>query len=56
MKTISDWDIQAYLDNELTRAQQDLMARALQLDPSLRDRYNELRKQRDLLKQWWMDH
>ncbi len=56
MKTITDWDIQAYLDNELSAAQQDMLMRALQFDPALRDRYNELRRQRDLLKQWWVEH
>ncbi len=56
MTSVTDWDIQAYLDNELAAPQQDTVMRALQHDPALRTRYNELRRQRDLLKKWWTDH
>lgn len=56
MKTITDWDIQAYLDNELNGADLESVTRALQHDLELRRRYNDLRRQRDLLKEWWVDH
>jgi anti-sigma factor RsiW len=56
MKTVTDWDIQAYLDNELTGSDQEAVLRALQHDAELRRRYNELRRQRELLKDWWVDH
>ncbi len=56
MKTITDWDIQAYLDNELSGTDQDAVTLALQYDLELRRRYNDLRRQRDLLKEWWVDN
>ena len=56
MKMITDWDIQAYLDNELPTKEQDAITRALQHDADMRRRYNELQRQKDLLKKWWVDH
>lgn len=53
--TITDWDIQAFLDNELSEACQSVILRALRDDILLRKRYNELRRQRDLLRAWWKD-
>lgn len=52
---ITDWDIQALLDNELSEAEQAAILKAMRDDITLRARYNELRRQRDLLRQWWKD-
>jgi anti-sigma factor RsiW len=52
---ITDWDIQALLDNELSEEEQTAILKALRDDITLRARYNELRRQRDLLRQWWKD-
>lgn len=53
--TITDWDIQALLDNELCEKVQEDVLRAMRDDISLRTRYNELRRQRDMLRAWWKD-
>lgn len=52
---VTDWDIQALLDNELTENEQAIILRAMRDDITLRARYNELRRQRDLLRDWWKD-
>lgn len=52
---ITDWDIQALLDNELSEQEQSEILRAMRDDITLRARYSELRRQRDLLRAWWKD-
>lgn len=52
---ITDWDIQAFLDDELPEKAQCAVLRAMRDDIDLRARYNELRRQRDLLRAWWKD-
>lgn len=58
MTIVTDWDIQAFLDNELTDDEQAAVLRALREDTDLRRRFNALRRQRELLQQWWQgkDH
>jgi anti-sigma factor RsiW len=51
--TITDWDIQALLDNELSEAEQTAILRAMRDDFALRERYDNLRRQRDALRLWW---
>ena len=52
---VTEWDIQALLDNELSEAEQAIVLKAMRDDFTLRARYNELRRQRDLLRTWWKD-
>lgn len=52
---ITDWDIQALLDNGLSEKEQAEVLRMMRDDIALRARYNELRRQRDLLREWWQD-
>ncbi len=56
VKIITDWDIQAYLDNELPWEEQKLILKALETDTELRQRFNEFRRQKSLLQLWWKDH
>lgn len=52
-KIITDWDIQAYLDNELPWEDQKAVLKALERDLELRRRFSEFRRQKDLLQAWW---
>lgn len=55
-KIITDWDIQAYLDNELPWEEQKAVIKALEGDSDLRQLYNDYRRQKALLQEWWRDH
>jgi anti-sigma factor RsiW len=55
-KSITDWDIQALIDNELSAEEQRHVLQALQEDRALQDRYNRLKGQKALLQTWWKDH
>lgn len=53
---ITDWDIQALLDNELDWERQKLALQAIETNPDLRRRYLQYKKQKELLKNWWKDN
>ncbi len=53
---ITEWDIQALLDNALSPEEKAYVLQALQDDPELQARYNQLNKQKTLLQLWWKDH
>ena len=53
---ITDWDIQAYIDNELSWEQQKQVLKALETNSELRRHYNDFRRQKELLQLWWKDH
>lgn len=53
---VTDWDLQAYLDNELPWEEQKTILKALENDPHLRQRFNDFRRQKELLQKWWRDH
>lgn len=54
--TISEWDIQALIDGELSAAEEAYVLQAISDNPAMQDRYNVLKKQRQLLQLWWKDH
>lgn len=51
--TITEEDIQALLDNELSAEDEQKIALALQANPELMKRYLYLRQQKKILKLWW---
>lgn len=55
-ETITDWDIQALLDKELSPQEESFVLQALQQNPDLQARYNALRNQKNLLQLWWKDN
>lgn len=52
---VTDADIQALIDGELSPARQEIILRALDNDHALRQRYNTLRHQKMLLLSWWQE-
>jgi anti-sigma factor RsiW len=52
-KTISDRDIQALVDDELTADQAERVREYLLHHPRARHRYEALVKQKGLLQRWW---
>lgn len=50
---ISDYDIQALVDNELDWESQKRIEWQIQNDPQLQSRYTELMRQKKLLQNWW---
>jgi anti-sigma factor RsiW len=50
---ITDEDIQALVDNELSRDQEKIVLEHLKNNSYYRKRYTELEQQRQLLKKWW---
>lgn len=54
-QAITDADIQALIDGELTPARQEIVLTALQNDPGLQQRYNLLTRQKSLLLSWWAE-
>lgn len=53
---ILDWDIQALIDGALSVEEESVVLEALDSDPELQRRYNELVHQKNLIKSWWKDH
>lgn len=49
---ISDFDIQALIDNELTWEREKEVLSYLEHDPQAKRRYNELSRQKTLLQKW----
>lgn len=51
--TITDFDIQALVDNELNWEQEKRVRLHLDTDPKAKARYEMLRTQKGLLQDWW---
>jgi anti-sigma factor RsiW len=50
---VSDMDIQALVDNELTWEDEKRVRAFIANDPKAKARYEMLRRQKLLLKEWW---
>lgn len=50
---ITDYDIQALIDNELDWEEQKRVRKAIQENPFLLRRYNEYTKQKNLIQKWF---
>lgn len=50
---ITDFDIQALVDNELHWEHEKMVLSFLETDSAAQKRYQELCKQKNLLKRWW---
>ena len=50
---ITDYDIQAFVDNELDQDASDRVLRYLDSDASAKRRYQELMLQKQLINSWW---
>ena len=50
---VTERDIEALLDNELSHEQGKVVMDALQSSPRLRQHYDMIKDQKVLLKQWW---
>ena len=55
-KNITDLDIQALIDGEISDQMQVGLLEALSSDPTLYNRYLLYKKQKNLLKSWWKDN
>ena len=55
-KNITDLDIQALVDGEISDNQRVSLLEALCRDPALYNRYLLYQKQKNLLKSWWKDN
>jgi len=53
MNKISDYDIQALIDEELNLEEKDRVETAILNDDSFTKRYEELKSQKILLQKWW---
>ena len=53
MKNISDFDIQALIDNELEYDDEQRVRSAIQNDAKFIQRYEEFNNPPDLLQKWW---
>lgn len=54
-RNINDYDIQALVDNELDWEQQKLVLNAIETNPAVSKRYDELCAQKKILQHWWND-
>lgn len=50
---LSDFDLQAYLDSELDWERAKNVLAYIESNPSARQRYEELQKQKLMLREWW---
>lgn len=53
MMTLSDFDIQAYIDNELDWERAKIVMSQINDDPKLKSRYDDLLRQKHALQIWW---
>lgn len=51
--SLSDFDIQAYLDNELDWERAKAVLTYIESDPEAKRRYEQLRQQKGMLRDWW---
>ncbi len=54
--TITEWDIQALIDGELSAQEEAYVLKILDENPDMQERYKFLQKQKQLLQLWWKDH
>ena len=54
-QNITDYDIQALVDNELSWEEEKRIRAHVVSNPDAHRRYKELCRQRNLLKDWWKD-
>lgn len=52
-QNITDYDIQALVDNELPWEEEKRIRAYITSNPDAHERYKELCRQRALLKDWW---
>ncbi|HRQ59920.1 MAG TPA: hypothetical protein PLO23_00130 [Alphaproteobacteria bacterium] len=52
---ITDYNLQALIDNELTAEQAERVLALISTDPRAKNRYIELCRQKDFLKIWWAE-
>ncbi len=52
-KFFTDYDIQALVDNELTWEDEKKVRDFIGRNPPAQKRYDELERQKNLLKEWW---
>ena len=52
-KKITDLDIQALIDNELPQKQKEFVMKTINSDLKLRNRYSQLKRQKQNLIDWW---
>lgn len=50
---LTDYDIQALVDNEISPKDAELVLKQLEKNHAAHERYKELIKQKNLLKLWW---
>ena len=55
-KNITDNDIQALIDDELDREETAYVRTAIESNHQLLNRYNELLRQKDLIRNWFQTH
>ncbi len=51
--TLTDYDIQALVDNELGWEEEKLVRAYIESNHEARKRYDELMRQKSLLRKWW---
>lgn len=51
---ITDYDIQALIDHELDQEQEEFVRARVESDEKARVRYQQLLRQKDILKSWWV--
>lgn len=54
-KYVTDLDIQALADNELSGEDAERVRDYLQSNPDAHERYEEILRQKEFLKDWWSD-
>lgn len=50
---VTDYDIQALADNEVSEEEKLRIETYLRLNPAAQNRYDEIMAQKNLLKKWW---
>ncbi len=53
LKNFSDYDLQALLDNELDEQEKNHVLNFIKNNPSAQKRFEELLKQKNILKKWY---
>lgn len=56
IRNVTDLDIQALVDGEVTDEESAYLMEILDRDPALYHRYLLYKKQKSLLKVWWKDN
>ena len=55
MQSITDYDIQALVDNELPENKARQVRDFIKKNKSAQQRYQQLQEQQELLQMWWQD-